>query len=202
MAVFLSLAVFVVGCANSETEIQPQTQIQQETFGQLEDGRTVSLYTLSNSNNVEVEITNYGGIVTAIRTPDSQGNLDNVVLGFDSLDKYLEGTPYFGAIIGRYGNRIADAQFTLEGTTYELAANDGDNHLHGGNQGYDKVLWERQSNENGSLQLTYTSEDGEEGYPGNLEITVVYTLTDENELKIEYEATTDKATPVNQPQLF
>lgn len=194
---FLSLAVFMVGCANSETETPPQTQIQEETFGQLEDGRTVSLYTLTNANNVEVEITNFGGIVTAIRTPDSQGNLDNVVLGFDSLDKYLEGTPYFGAIIGRYGNRIADAQFSLNDSTYQLAANDGDNHLHGGNQGYDKVLWDGETTEDGSLQLTYTSEDGEEGYPGNLDITVTYTLTDENELQIDYEATTDKATPIN-----
>ncbi len=197
VAVFLSLSVFVVGCANSETETQPQTQIQEETFGQLEDGRSVSLYTLSNLNNVEVEITNYGGIVTAIRTPDSQGDLENVVLGFDSLDKYLEGTPYFGAIIGRYGNRIADAQFTLNDTTYELAANDGNNHLHGGNQGYDKVLWEGEMMDDGSLQLTYLSEDGEEGYPGNLDITVVYTLTNDNELQIDYQATTDKATPVN-----
>ncbi|MDZ7692577.1 MAG: aldose epimerase family protein [Balneolaceae bacterium] len=170
--------------------------IEVAEFGTLEDGREVSLYTLSNENGLEVEITNYGGIVTSISIPDANGEFDNVVLGFDSLDKYLGQHPYFGAIIGRYGNRIGGARFTLDDTTYELAANDGENHLHGGEQGFDKRLWDAEIVD-GALQLSYLSEDGEEGYPGNLQVTVVYSLTDENELRIEYEATTDKATPVN-----
>ncbi|MDR8393134.1 galactose mutarotase [Aliifodinibius sp. S!AR15-10] len=170
--------------------------ITQQLFGTLEDGREVHEFTLTNSNNAEVDIINYGGIVTAIRVPDADGNVENVVLGFDSLDKYLSGHPYFGALIGRYGNRIAGGEFTLDGTTYELATNDGNNHLHGGEQGFDKRLWDAEIAD-GSLKLSYLSEDGEEGYPGNLQVEVTYTLTDENELKIDYHATTDKATPVN-----
>ncbi len=191
----LLLAVVIAGCAKTDTV--EKERIAQETFGTLEDGREVSLFTLTNANDMEVQITNYGGIVTAIRTSDRNGNMDNVVLGFDSLKKYTAGTPYFGALIGRYGNRIADGQFTLDGKEYQLPQNDGDNHLHGGEKGFDKVLWDAQPQDDGSLKLTYLSEDGEQGYPGNLNVAVIYTLTDENELKIEYEATTDKATPVN-----
>jgi len=189
----------LIGCAEQKTQ-QNENQmaaVKKESFGTLEDGREVSLFTLSNEDGIEVEITNYGGTVTSIRTPDKNGNFENVVLGFDSLEKYTAGVPYFGALIGRYGNRIEDGRFSIDGKQYQLATNDGDNHLHGGEQGFDKVLWDAAAQDDGSLKLTYLSNDGEEGYPGNLEVTVVYTLTNENELKIEYEATTDKATPVN-----
>jgi|TARA_R100000963_G_C4642841_1_gene106515 aldose 1-epimerase len=168
-----------------------------EIFGSLEGDREVHLVTLENSNGLKVKITNYGGIVTSIMTPDSEGDFDNIVLGFDSLDKYLAGTPYFGAIIGRYGNRIGDGAFTLNGESYQLDINDGDNHLHGGEIGFDKVLWTIEEVTENSLELSYLSEDGESGYPGNLQVNVVYTLTPENELRMDYTATTDKATPVN-----
>jgi aldose 1-epimerase len=167
-------------------------------FGSV-NGQQVSLYTLTNSKGTKVSITNYGGTVTSWLTKDKQGNLSNIVVGFDSLAPYLQKPPYFGALIGRYGNRIAKAAFSLEGKTYQLAANDGANHLHGGNKGYDKVVWTAApaADSTASLVLTYLSKDGEEGYPGNLNIKVRYTLTNDDELKIEYDATTDKATPVN-----
>jgi len=200
MGLSMILLVALFSSCNSEEQnasAEKEVTIHKEPFGKLEDGRQVSLFTLTNANNMEVKIMTYGGTVTSIRTPDKEGNMDNVVLGFDSLDKYLAGVPYFGALIGRYGNRIEDGIFSVDGKEYELATNDGDNHLHGGEKGFDKRLWDAKALEDGSLQLHYLSEDGEEGYPGNLDVTVFYTLTNDNELKIEYEATTDKATPVN-----
>ena len=163
------------------------------------DGKKVQLYTLTNNNGVQVKITNYGGVVTHWITPDKAGNKSSIVLGFDELQGYLNQPPYFGAIIGRYGNRIADAKFSLDGQTYTLAANNGKNHLHGGEKGFDKVVWDAASVSAGSpaLTLTYLSKDGEEGYPGNLRVTVNYTLTDDDGLLITYDAETDKATPVN-----
>jgi aldose 1-epimerase len=157
------------------------------------------LYTLTNKNGVEVKITNYGATVTSWVTPDKNGNKSNVVLGFDSLSGYLAKPPYFGAIVGRYGNRIGKAQFTIDGATYKLAANNGKNNLHGGNKGFDKVVWDAtpSSDNTSSLTLTYLSKDGEEGFPGNLKTTVKYTLTGDDELLIQYDAETDKATPVN-----
>src|SRR5207248_3129551 len=144
-------------------------------------------------------ITNYGGIVVSLRVPDRAGKLDDVVLGFDTLDGYLAEPPppYFGALIGRYGNRIAKGRFTLNGTEYKLAQNNGENHLHGGIRGFDKVVWKARTTGPQSLELASSSNDGEEGYPGNLTSTVIYTLTDNNELKIDYSATTDKDTIVN-----
>lgn len=177
-----------------------KANVQRSDFGRTTDGTEVSLFTLTNQNGVTVKITNYGGIITSITTPDRAGKPGDVVLGFDSLGGYLGEHPYFGALIGRYGNRIAKGKFTLDGTTYTLATNNGPNHLHGGLKGFDKVVWaaeEVQGSNGPGLKLTYLSKDGEEGYPGNLTTTVVYTLTDDNELKIEYEATTDKATPLN-----
>jgi aldose 1-epimerase len=175
-------------------------KITQEPFGRLKDGREVSLFTLSNRSNTTVKITNYGGIITAILTPDQNGKPDDIVLGFNTLDEYLAKHPYFGALIGRYGNRIAKGKFTLNGKEYRLAINDGENHLHGGLFGFDKVIWEatdlRNSAEVG-LRLSYFSKDGEEGYPGNLHTTVTYLLNDQNELKISYEAATDQPTVVN-----
>jgi aldose 1-epimerase len=172
--------------------------ITRQDWGEL-DGKKVYLYTLTNKSGTEVKITNYGGIVTSWITPDKNGQKSNIVLGFDDLKGYQGKTPYFGATVGRYGNRIANGRFTLDGKEYKLATNNGKNHLHGGIKGFDKVVWDAdQTDENSpSLTLHYLSKDGEEGYPGNLNVTVKFTLTDENGLGIEYDATTDKATPVN-----
>jgi aldose 1-epimerase len=172
--------------------------IVQADWGQL-DGKKVNLYTLTNKNGMQVKISNYGGTVTSWTAPDRNGRKGNIVLGFDSLSGYQAPPPYFGATIGRYGNRIAKGQFTLNGQTYKLATNNGPNHLHGGNKGFDKVVWDAVAinTDEPTLSLSYLSKDGEEGYPGNLNVTVKFTLTDEDELQIEYDATTDKATPVN-----
>lgn len=163
------------------------------------DGKKVYLYTLTNKHNMQVKITNYGCILTAWIAPDKNGNRSNIVLGFDSLERYTPAVPYFGAVVGRYGNRISKGQFTLDGTAYKLAANSGGNHLHGGTKGFDKRVWDvLPIKENKpSVTLHYLSPEGEEGYPGNLDVTVTYTLTDKDELEIEYNATTNKATPIN-----
>ena len=163
------------------------------------DGKKVYLFTLVNDKGDTVTITNYGGAVTSFKTPDKNGNRSSIIVGFDSLQPYLQHPPYFGALIGRYGNRIGDAKFTLDGTTYQLSANDGKNTLHGGLKGFDKVVWDASiaSDTVPELTLKYLSKDGEEGYPGNLNVTVHYTLTNDDGLKIEYEAETDKATPLN-----
>ena len=176
---------------------QGSGKITNKVFGTLKSGEEISLYTLENSHGVEVKITNYGGIITSISTPDKNGQFENIVLGFDSLSHYLGEHPYFGAIIGRYANRIENGQFTLDGTLYELARNNGPNHLHGGQKGFDKVVWKPEVTSDGCLQLTYTSPDGEEGYPGEMSIKVTYKLTNDNELKICYQASTDKSTPFN-----
>ncbi|MEG3079571.1 aldose epimerase family protein [Halomonas sp. 5021] len=185
-----------------------ERSIDKSVFGQLPDGRQVDVYRFTNANGIELQVTNYGGIILSLKTPDVDGEFDDIALGFDSLEAYLsdeyrQANPYFGAIIGRYGNRIAGGQFSLDGETYSLATNDGNNHLHGGAQGFDKVLWQAEPFDNASgtgLVLRYTSEDGEEGYPGRLETQVTYTLTDNDELMVDYRATTDKATPVNLTQ--
>src|SRR5216684_3986313 len=177
-----------------------QAKVTKEGFGKTPDGQDADIYTLTNSGGAEVKITNYGGIVTSLRVPDRNGKLDDIVLGFDNLDAYLKGHAYFGAIIGRYGNRIAKGRFTLHGVEYKLAVNNGENHLHGGTKGFDKVVWNakpRKVANGAALELTYLNKDGEEGYPGNLSVKVIYTLTNANELKIEYWATTDKDTVVN-----
>jgi aldose 1-epimerase len=163
------------------------------------DGQQVYLYTLTNKQGDQVKITNYGGIVTAWITADKNAVKSSVVLGFDSLSGYLAKPPYFGAIIGRYGNRIGKGTFKIDTSTYKLATNNGENHLHGGNKGFDKVVWNATpaADSTASLSLQYLSKDGEEGYPGNLNVTVVYTLTDDNELLIDYTAETDKPTIVN-----
>jgi len=159
---------------------------------------SVFQYTLTNKNGMVVKILNYGGTVTDIITPDKNGKMGDVVLGYDSLEGYLQtGNPYFGCLVGRYGNRIANAKFSLDGKEYTLAANNGPNTLHGGLKGFDKVIWTVKSFNDSGLQLSYLSKDGEEGYPGNLSVDVVYSLNDDNGLKIEYTAVTDKATPVN-----
>lgn len=174
--------------------------IVRRPFGQTSDGEAVELYTLTNANGMEVAITTYGGIVVSLTAPDRDGHYADVVLGFDDLDGYLAGHPYFGAIVGRYANRIAKGTFSLDGKEYTLATNDGENHLHGGDEGFDKKVWRGRGVIGGKgihLILDYTSPAGEEGYPGTLDVMVVYTLTHDDELKIDYKATTDKATPVN-----
>lgn len=167
-------------------------------FGILPDGSAARLVTLTNSNGMEVAITNYGAIVQRIVVPDRNGKFDDVVLGFDTLEGYLGEHPYFGAVVGRYGNRIANGRFSIDGTEYTLAVNNGPNALHGGLKGFDKAVWSIQPGDaTNSVTLRYVSADGEEGYPGQLTATVVYTLTDDNALEINYSATTDQPTPVN-----
>jgi aldose 1-epimerase len=198
-ACVLALAI-LSGCGDRASV--EKSGVNKTGFGEVQ-GQTVVLYTLRNSAGVEVLVTNFGGIIVSLKTPDRDGEFSDIVLGFDSLAPYVAGTPYFGAIIGRYGNRIARATFTLDGTTHTLAKNDGPNHLHGGVRGFDKVVWSGESfkreNERGVI-LRYTSPDGEEGYPGTLQAAVTYTLTDANELIVDYLATTDKPTPVNLTQ--
>jgi aldose 1-epimerase len=174
--------------------------ITSEPFGETAEGTPIERYRLTNANGLQADIITYGGILTALRVPDRNGALGDIVLGFDTLAPYLGEHPFFGALVGRFCNRIAGAQFTLNGTTYQLAHNDGVNHLHGGPQGFHRAIWrasERPSDEGPSLELRYLSRDGEEGYPGNLSVTVIYTLTDQNALRIDYTATTDRDTVVN-----
>jgi aldose 1-epimerase len=174
--------------------------LKKAAFGKTKDGQPVDLYTLTNAADMEVAITNFGGTVVSIKTPDRTGNFADVVLGFDTFDGYLNNTPFFGVVVGRYGNRIAKARFTLDGHEYRLAPNDNGNTLHGGLQGFDKRLWKAKdvsTKEVPAIQLTYLSKDGEEGFPGNLSVTVTYSLTPKNELKIDYSATTDKDTVLN-----
>jgi aldose 1-epimerase len=173
--------------------------ISSESWGQA-DGEEVTLYTLTNANGMEVKITNYGGIITSVVVPDRDGNMANVTLGFDNLDRYLAGHPYFGNITGRYANRIAKGTFKIGDETYTLAINNDPNALHGGEKGFDKYVWtaEEVSSEDGAgIKLSRTSPDMEEGYPGNLEVEVTYTLTNNDEIRIDYHATTDKPTVVN-----
>jgi aldose 1-epimerase len=174
--------------------------IKKEPFGNMVDGTPVDLYTLANARGVEARISNYGGTVVSLMVPDRNGAFEDVVLGFDTLEEYVEKSPYFGCIAGRYANRIAKGRFTLDGVEYTLAQNDGENHLHGGIKGFDKVVWQAKQfkrDDAVGLELTYLSKDGEEGYPGNLSVKVIYNLTDDDELRIEYFATTDGATVVN-----
>jgi aldose 1-epimerase len=173
--------------------------IEKRPFGE-HDSMQVDLYTLTNANNLEMKVTNYGGIITSLKIPDKNGKLDDVVLGYNSLDGYVKVNPYFGAIIGRYGNRIKKGKFVLDGKEYKLAINNAPNNLHGGPNGFDTVIWDaetKQDSNSVSIIFKYLSKDGEEGFPGNLEATVTYTLTNDNELKIDYLATTDQPTIVN-----
>jgi aldose 1-epimerase len=176
-----------------------KTKITQAPFGTLPDGRQVNRYTLTNAKGMVVKILDFGGIITEIHVPDRKGVFADVALGFDTLEPYLKKGPYFGALIGRYGNRIAKGRFVIDGKEYHVPTNDGDNHLHGGPGGFDKVLW-KGSVEGGALVLRYRSPDGEQGYPGNLDVTVTYGLTDDNEIVVRFHAVTDQPTPVNLTQ--
>jgi aldose 1-epimerase len=195
MATLLCLgSLLAAGCGHKDSPVTC------EPFGKTKDGQSVDLYTLHNKNGMEVKITNYGGIVVSLLAPDRNGKMADVVLGFDSLSQYLKDSPYFGALIGRYGNRIGNAKFTLNGVEYKLATNDGKNTLHGGVKGFDKVVWKAEevpSKDGAALSLKYASPDGEEGFPGALMVEVVYTLTNNNELKLEYHAVSDKPTVAN-----
>jgi aldose 1-epimerase len=207
-AVLLSVAIVFCSCkkqpgAGDDSAYSKGTtkmDVQKEMFGKMPDGREVELYTLSNANGLKARIMSYGAIVISLEVPDRNGKLADITLGFDTLEEYLKGHPYFGAIVGRYGNRIGKAKFMLNGVEYKLAANNGENHLHGGLKGFDKVVWDAEpvgEADAVGVKFTYLSRDGEEGYPGNLSCSVIYTLTNKDELKISYEAGTDKPTPVN-----
>jgi len=192
--------LILVGCAKTTQNQGGSATVDRQSFGQTLDGQAVDIITLTNANGMEVRAMTYGGIIVSLRVPDRNMQLGDVALGFDSLDDYIDENPYFGAIIGRYGNRIANGRFSLDGETYQLAQNDGQNHLHGGIKGFDKVVWDAETFENADgvgIVFSYTSPDGEEGYPGTLQTKVTYTLTDDNALVIDYEATTDKPTVVN-----
>ena len=196
-----AMLLVAAACESAPSPQQTQTAmtVVKEPFSTTGDGEAVDLYTLTNANGVEVRAITYGAIIISLRTPDKDGQFDDIVLGYDSLDGYLAVTPYFGAIVGRYGNRIGKGTFDLDGETYPLAVNNGPNHLHGGVKGFDKVVWQAEASEDGVV-FTYVSADGEEGYPGTLTARVTYTLTDRDELIVEYHATTDKATPINLTQ--
>jgi len=196
-SILLVLALTSSACSTRKAHVT------REPFGSTPDGRAVEILTLTNARGVELRAMTYGGIILSLKVPDRSGRLGDVVLGYDDLDGYVRKTPYFGAIVGRYANRIAGGRFTSGGTTYRLATNNGPNHLHGGLKGFDKQVWRAATFEDQrgvGVVLRYRSPDGEEGYPGTLQATVTYTLTDRNEVLIDYEATTDKATPVNLTQ--
>ena len=199
-------ALIMVSCKNSEQkqpaqviDMSQKATIEKSSFGITKDGQALDLYTLKNVAGMTVKITNYGGIIVSWTAPDKNGKYEDITLGCDSISGYEKGAPFFGALVGRYGNRIAKGKFSLDGKSYTLATNNGTNHLHGGIKGFDKVVWAATVIESPqpTLKLTYISKDMEEGYPGNLSVEVVYTLQKDNALKIEYSATTDKATVVN-----
>lgn len=206
-SLFVAMAIVSLTACNDNTDTTAtetktdsstlKTTLTQQPYGTVE-GAAITQYTITNAKGMIVKLINYGATITDIITLDKNQQRGNAVLGFDSLSGYLQsGNPYFGCIVGRYGNRIANGKFTVEGKTYSLAKNNNGQSLHGGLKGFDKVVWTGAPNGENSVKFTYLSKDGEEGYPGNLNIEVTYTLTDDNELKIQYSATTDKATPVN-----
>ena len=204
--------IFMSGCKKKEAavtkpEAKPvvketrQMSAEKESFGKTPDGKQIDLYTLTNTNGLKARIMNYGAILVSLEVPDRDGNLADITLGFDKLDGYLGEHPYFGAIVGRYANRIGKAVFNLDGVEYKLAANNDVNHLHGGIKGFDKVVWRLEDlsvkGAGAVVKLSYISEDGEEGYPGNLACSVIYTLTEDDKLEISYDAETDKKTVIN-----
>jgi aldose 1-epimerase len=199
-----ALLISVTRPAGEQATPARRAGVTRETTAAIVDGTAIERFTIVNASGVEVTAITYGGIITSWRVPDRTGQMADIVLGYDDPAAYIKNnSPYFGAIIGRYGNRIAKAQFALDGKTYKLAANDGANHLHGGLKGFDKVIWAAEPIKGGGghgVAFTRTSADGEEGYPGALKVRVTYTLTDKNELVVAYEATTDKPTVVNLTQ--
>jgi aldose 1-epimerase len=200
------LLALAAGCSGEESSVPVQTpkpRMTQSPFGRTPDDRVVDLITLRNANGYEMTVLTYGGTIMSLRTPDRAGAFDDIVLGFDDLASYIKDSPYFGCLIGRYGNRIAKGRFTLDGAAHTLAANNAPNHLHGGVKGWDKVVWGFELVQNATgvgVMLTHTSNDGDEGYPGTVKARVTYTLTDDNRLIVDYHATTDTATVINLTQ--
>ncbi|MBI5472796.1 MAG: galactose mutarotase [Ignavibacteriae bacterium] len=193
----LSLCCVILACQKPKEKV---VMLDQQTFGTLPDGKSALIFTLTNHHGMQVRITNYGAAVVSVLAPDAHGAFDDVVLGYDSLSGYVNDKSYLGVIVGRYGNRIGKGKFTLDGSEYQATVNDGENHLHGGAHGFHKVLWDAESSQTDSTQsvkLTHKSPDGDEGYPGNISIEATYTLTDKNELIVEYRGTTDKITILN-----
>lgn len=197
-------ALLLGGCASaSQSGPAAPPAVASAAFGNLPNGQGTQLFTLRNAHGIEVQLTNYGGIITSLKTPDRAGHFSDIVLGYDNLAAYVANSPYFGAIVGRYANRIARGRFSLDGSAYTLAINNGPNSLHGGLRGFDKVVWNArpfQNREGQGVELDYTSPNGEEGYPGTLHTTVTYTLTADDRLIVDYRASTDKATPINLSQ--
>jgi aldose 1-epimerase len=211
LSMFILLALILISCnpkpeqqsTADSTMVTSKPQIATNSFGTMPDGREVKMYTLTNNQGMSMNVINYGGIIVSLNVPDKNGKIEDVVLGYDSLSHYIRNNPYFGALIGRYGNRIAKGKFSLDGKSYQLPTNNGPNHLHGGFNGFDKVFWNIEpidTTAGNALRLTYQSKDGEEGYPGNLNVEVIYLLTEKNELNISYKATTDKKTITNLTQ--
>lgn len=199
-AVVATLATSCACCKQSSSAAKTRSSAETSLFGRLPDGTSVEAITLKNQHGLTAKIITYGALLTEMHVPDRQGRMGDITLGFDNLQQYLDGHPYFGATIGRYANRIARGRFTLEGASYSLATNNYPNHLHGGNKGFDKVIWKAEVlsvADGAAVKFTYVSKDGEEGYPGTLVAAVTYTLTDDNELRLDYTATTDKTTVVN-----
>jgi len=198
--VSILVPLFAIAFLGMIMTAEAKPTVTKAPFGKTAEGQQVDIYMLTNSKGAEARIINYGGALVSLKVPDKNGKLGDVVLGYDSIGDYEQHRSYIGALIGRYGNRIAKGKFTLDGKEYTLAVNNGENHLHGGLKGFNRVVWTARpfaDADGAHLELTYLSKDGEEGYPGNLNVTVVYTLTDKNELKIAYSATTDKTTIVN-----
>jgi aldose 1-epimerase len=191
--IIIILSILSFNCSESHQQLSQGKR----SFGKLNNGKEVYMYTLKNKNGMTADITNYGATVVSLFAPDKNGKFADVILGYDSLQSYENGTSYFGAIVGRYGNRIGKGKFTLEGKSYQLTINNGENHLHGGTIGFNKKLWSTDSYDGHSLKMTLVSPDGDQGYPGTLTLKVTYSLTDNNELKIDYSATTDKPTILN-----
>jgi aldose 1-epimerase len=199
----LGAAIFGLAVAAPPPATAAKASVSRAVYGRTPEGASVDVFTLTNANGLEVRAITYGAYVVSLRTPDRQGRLDDVVLGFDTLEGYLKSGSHMGSVVGRYGNRIANARFTLDGKTYPLAANDGVNHLHGGVKGFDRHVWageEVRQGDDVGVRFTLVSPDGDEGYPGRLQTTVTYTLTPKNELVVDYAATTDKPTLVNLTQ--
>jgi aldose 1-epimerase len=195
LVILWTSALFLFG-----SSLEAKAQVKNEAFGTTADRQPVEVFTLRNRNGCEAKIATYGGALISLKVPNRSGKLEDVVLGYDTLGEYEAGQSYFGALVGRFGNRIAGGRFTLNGVEYKLAANNNGNHLHGGIKGFDKVVWKGRplkAASGAALELTYLSKDAEEGYPGNLSVTVIYTLTDNNELRLDYAATTDKDTVLN-----
>ena len=197
------LLLILLGASTCNKAPKQNVSIEKDHFGKTKAGKTIDRYTLSNQSGMQVQIITYGGIVSSLNVPDINGKSKDVVLGYDNLLDYENGSPYFGSLIGRYGNRIANGKFSLNGQEYTLIQNNGKNHLHGGIKGFDKVVWTAETEtlkDKAKLKLSYLSQHMEEGYPGNLNVEVIYTLTDDNSLEVDYRATTDQPTVVNLTQ--